>query len=316
MPPRTSDRWPRTRHRNRRLWIPLLISALVVALASLESSAPVLRRANALGRRCSPDHVASPASSSGGDTIRPRIAIVSFSDDREVLAASRGGGRPRRSFRGVMETVEGNKRAYAAGMGYDFIDARGLVDRSRPPNWSKILAVRSHLPYYDWVFWNDADTVVMNPAVELENILIAVIGHSDFHASPDLVVTEDFNGVNSGVFFVRRSSWSESFLDTWWNLTSFIRFDSTKSGDNAAMEHLIGRLPPEESRVHVGVAPMQCLFNSYPWFPTWKSVYRLIFSPWTTWQGAYSDGDFMVHLAGLDDKRRWAAKFLQEMRTI
>nr|CAD1819005.1 unnamed protein product [Ananas comosus var. bracteatus] len=201
-----------------------------------------------------------------------------------------------------MEAVGANKRAYAARMGYDFADAgAAAVDPSRPPNWSKIPAVRSRLPFYHWIFWNDA-----------ENILYAVIGHDDYCASPDLVVTEDFNGVNSGVFFVRRSEWSEWFLDAWWNQTSFIRFGSTKSGDNAAMKHLIDSLPPEEARAHVRVSPMQCLFNSYPWFPSWKSVYRLIFYPWTTWKGAYSDGDFLVHLAGLDDKKGWIAKILQE----
>lgn len=83
--------------------------------------------------------------------FRPRIAIVSFSDEERGAT-----GGERRSFRGVMEAVRGNKRAYAERMGYDFFDARNLVDPSRPPSWSKILAVRSQLPYYDWVFWNDA----------------------------------------------------------------------------------------------------------------------------------------------------------------
>lgn len=77
--------------------------------------------------------------------------MVSFSDE--------GGGQGRgrgRSFSGVGKTVAGNKEAYAARMGYVFVDAGGMVDHSRPPSWSKILAVRSQLPNYDWVFWNDA----------------------------------------------------------------------------------------------------------------------------------------------------------------
>ncbi|XP_072960270.1 uncharacterized alpha-1,2-galactosyltransferase C1289.13c-like [Typha angustifolia] len=309
MTPRPSERRPRLRQRSRRLWLPLSITAFLLALVSLDASAAVLRHANAIGRRCSPAE-ASP----GGGHLKPRIAIVSLSDDGESIAGSVAGGRRRSSsFKGLMETVEGNKRKYAARMGYDFIDARGLLDRSRPPSWSKILAVRSHLRYYDWVFWNDADTLVTNPDVSLESILFGVIGHGDFDVSPDLIVTEDFNGVNAGVFFVRRSEWSERFLDTWWNQTSFVQFGSTKSGDNAALKHLLGRLPSEESRAHVGVAPSQCLFNSYPWLPTWKSAYRLISSPWTTWKGAYSDGDFMVHLAGLDDKKRWIANILQDL---
>lgn len=145
--------------------------------------------------------------------------------------------------------------------------------------------------------------------------MFSVIGHSDFNESPDLVLTEDFNGVNAGVFFIRRSNWSERFLDRWWNHTSFIQFDSTKSGDNAALKHLIDHLSPEEMQAHIRIAKMQCLFNSYPWTPTWKSVHRLIFHLPTTWNGVYSDGDFMIHFAGLDDKRGWTDKILGELET-
>lgn len=88
-----------------------------------------------------------------------------------------------------------------------------------------------------------------------------------------------------GVFFVRRSKWSKDFLNHWWNQTSFIQFGSTKSGDNAAMKHLVNSLTAEELQDHVRISPMQCLFNSYPWNPTWKSAYRLISSPQTIWKG-------------------------------
>ncbi|XP_026661726.2 probable alpha-1,6-mannosyltransferase MNN10 [Phoenix dactylifera] len=305
MAPRPRVRWTKTRHANRRLWLLLCVASPLLALATLHAAAAALRRANAFGRRCAPDAVEYSGEAAAG--FRPRIAMVTFS-------AEEIGGGSRRSFRGVMEAVGENKRAYAGRMGYDFIDAGGLVDPSRPPSWSKIPAVRSQLPNYDWVFWNDADTVITNPDISLENILNAAIGHSDLRASPDLVVTEDFNGVNAGVFFFRRSEWSEKFLDTWWNQTSFVLFGSTISGDNTALKHLINGLPSEELQDHVRTVPMQCLFNSYPWLPIWKNAYRLIFSPLKTWEGAYSDGDFMVHLAGLDEKKKWAARILGELR--
>nr|CAD1843870.1 unnamed protein product [Ananas comosus var. bracteatus] len=242
-----------------------------------------------------------------------------------------GGGREQEGVRGAD--------------GYDYVDARGAVDPRRPPSWSKILAVDRCSPATTGCFWNDADTVITNPNISLESILLSAIGHSDFDASPDLVVTEDFGGINAGssisiliytnpykiifklsmdlhvmkseilqrVWLVRRSAWSERFLERWWNATSFVRLGSTRSGDNAAVQHLIAALSAEESRAHVRVSPMQCLFNSYPWTPTPKSLYRLIVSPASTWRGAYSDGDFMVHLAGIDDKKRWTAKILQEI---
>ncbi|KAM0949624.1 putative glycosyltransferase 34, nucleotide-diphospho-sugar transferase [Dioscorea sansibarensis] len=287
---------PIRRYRRLRL---LLIATATVLLAVLTIDG-ALRRANALGRRCSPeltDHNLFP---------RLRIAMVSFSSERKAS---------RRSFKGVAEVVVANKRAYAARMGYDLINADDLVDHSRPPAWSKILAVRSRLSSYDWIFWNDADTVVTNPAISLESVIWSVIGHADFDESPDFILTEDINGVNLGVFFIRRSKWSENFLNVWWNQTTFISFGSTKSGDNAAFKYLIDSLPPDELRQHIRISPMQCLFNSYPWFPSWKSVLRLFTSPSTAWKGAYSFGDFMVHLAGIDEKKAWAEKILKEVES-
>ncbi|PKA56480.1 Galactomannan galactosyltransferase 1 [Apostasia shenzhenica] len=235
-----------------------------------------------------------------------KIAMVS-------LSQADGRSPRRRSFRGVMAAVGGNKRKYAAAMGYDFVDASDLVDRRRPPSWSKILAVISQLPTHDWVFWNDADTVVTNPDISLESILRAASGQGDMKTGPDLVVTEDVNGVNAGVFFVRHSNWSRTFLDIWWNQTSFMQFGSTKSGDNDALKYLIKNMSFHELRDHVRVSPMQCLFNSYPWYPSWKSVYQLISSPRAIWKGAYSRGDFLVHLAGLDDKKNWAARIMLDL---
>jgi len=101
-------------------------------------------------------------------------------------------------------------------------------------------------------------------------LILVIIHHDTCHA---------------GVSFVRRSKWSEWFLDTWWNQTSFIQFGSSKSGDNAALKHLIHHLSAEEMQAHVRIAKMQCLFNSYPWVLTWKSAHRLIFHLPTTWKG-------------------------------
>ncbi|KAK3126868.1 hypothetical protein QOZ80_7AG0564330 [Eleusine coracana subsp. coracana] len=283
----------------------LLLPVILLLFLLLPTLSVLLRRANSFGRRCL--HPAADGLLLRASGPRLSLAIVTLSDE----GASRG-----RSFRGVLAVSARNKRAYAAAHGYDFaVLPTTAVDTRRPPSWSKILALRAHLHRHHWLFWNDADTLVANPAIPLERILFSVIGHSDFDESPDLILTEDFNGVNAGLFFVRRSNWTESFLDRWWNHTSFIQFDSTKSGDNAALKHLLEHLSPEEMQAHIRIAKMQCLFNSYPWTPTLKSLQRLVFHLGTTWKGVYSDGDFMVHFAGLNDKQGWANKILPEIQT-
>ncbi|XP_066399020.1 probable alpha-1,6-mannosyltransferase MNN10 [Miscanthus floridulus] len=293
----------------RLLFLLPLALLLILFLAHLPA---LLRGANAHGRQCLP---------AGTDRLLPfphpvrdprlSLAIVTLADE--------DAGRPgwRRSFRGVLAASARNKRAYAAAHGYGLVALpASAVDPSRPPSWSKVLALRTHLRHHHWLFWNDADTLVTNPDIPLDRILFSVIGHNDFDESPDLVLTEDFGGVNAGVFFIRRSKWSEKFLDTWWNQTLFIQFGSTRSGDNAALKHLIDHLSAEEMQEHVRIAKMQCLFNSYPWTLTLKSVHRLIFHLPTTWKGVYSDGDFMVHFAGLDDKQGWTNKILREREEV
>ncbi|KAF0928501.1 hypothetical protein E2562_004135 [Oryza meyeriana var. granulata] len=276
------------RLRPRRHLLLLLPVALLLFLL-LPYAPEVLRRANYLGRRCLP----LPPAAAGQPVLLPRpaprlkIAIVTLSDEGGASGSgSLGHGGRGRSFRGVLAATARNKRSYAAEHGYSLATLpAAAVDPRRPPSWSKVLVLRAHLRRHHWLFWNDADTLVTNPDIPLEMILFSVIGHSDFVAAPDLILTDDFNGVNAGVFFIRGSKWSERFLDTWWNLTSFIQFGSTKCGDNAALKHLIYHLSPEEMREHVRIAKMQCLFNSYPWIPTWKSVHRLIFHLSTTWKG-------------------------------
>ncbi|ERM94936.1 uncharacterized alpha-1,2-galactosyltransferase C1289.13c isoform X1 [Amborella trichopoda] len=282
-----------------RLWF-VVFSSTLLLFSLLFGFKVIFHRANVLGRQC-----LRPIA--GGFFPTSRIAMVSSSDE-----SKRNGFR---SFEGLMAMVLPNKESYAEKFGYDFSDCSEMIDRSRPPSWSKILAVKAHLHNYDWIFWNDADSLITNSNVSLEQVLYSVIGDSEVQEWPDLILTKDATGVNAGIFFVRNSNWSQEFLDTWWNQKEFIRkFGSTKSGDNDALKHLISHLSPQELQKHVRVSKMQCLFNSYPWFPSWKTAFRLITSPKTTWQGSYSEGDFMVHLAGLDDKKRWARKVLREIQ--
>lgn len=136
---------------SRRLWLILSLSLVLLLLVSIDACGSVFRRANSLGRRCSPPVADSDKAGAG-----LKVAIVSFSEE------SRRGSR-RRSFQGLMEMVRGNKKAYADKKGYHFVDASNMIDKKRPASWSKIIAVKALLPYYDWVFWNDAVSFCSDP---------------------------------------------------------------------------------------------------------------------------------------------------------
>ncbi|PGH13257.1 hypothetical protein AJ80_06366 [Polytolypa hystricis UAMH7299] len=58
-----------------------------------------------------------------------------------------------------------------------------------------------------WLFWFDADTVLMNPNMPLETFLPPP--HlADIH----MLLTEDWNGMNNGVFLIRVHLWSIKLL--------------------------------------------------------------------------------------------------------
>ena len=74
------------------------------------------------------------------------------------------------STRSARRTVA-NKQAYADRHGYDVIVDSEIIDESRPTSWSKLLAMRKYLPYYDYLFYVDVDTIVANVDVKLEDIV-------------------------------------------------------------------------------------------------------------------------------------------------
>src|SRR5437016_1374629 len=66
-----------------------------------------------------------------------------------------------------------NKHLYCKKHGYDFFCCEDSLDASRPICWSKIpLALKIlNLSNYKWVVWIDADTLVMNLDIPLEEII-------------------------------------------------------------------------------------------------------------------------------------------------
>lgn len=287
-------------------------SLLTSSILAFYVSEPILLKANYFGRQCmnnNPIRGNSLAPSTGSSLPHYRFAIVTCSDASGTI--------PQRSFEGLMKIVTPNKERYVKLHGYDFIDASDMVNMQRPPSWSKILAVKRHLPQYDWVFWNDADSLVTNFSISLEAIIMSVVGDVDFNDMPDLIVTEDVTGVNAGMFFVRNTEWSQQFLELWWNQTSFVKpFGQSKSGDNNALKYLIRSMSDHDRNQHVGITRMQCLFNSNLWRPSLRSCHRLLTMTRSVWQGVYARGDFMVHLAGLNDKKKWAKKVLLDIEDM
>lgn len=249
--------------------------------------------AHFMKRTCPAPPYATLADTAGSQS--PRICLTSLTDTQSPSWWQRLVRC--RDFDALPALTFPTFRRYADRHGYRFVDASGWMDPSRPPAWSKILAVQRLLnDQCDWVFWLDADTMIMNSSIALETIL---------PADPiiDLVAVYDRKfTVNSGSWLLRQSEWSRAFLQTWWDQTAWVRRSGfSLSGDNAAFGHLVdGALADAAQAAHVA-RPARCLFNSFgvfveeqPMAPEQEEWYQSV--------DFYHQGDFIVHASGLDQK--------------
>ena len=99
-------------------------------------------------------------------------------------------------------------RCYALQHNYTYVvdehaAAAGLTHGS---HWAKMYAVARNLRFFDWVAWVDADVMLKQTAVKLETFV---------DDNYDVIVADDANGNNNGIFFLRRSAWGYYFLHRW-----------------------------------------------------------------------------------------------------
>jgi hypothetical protein len=199
------------------------------------------------------------AAQTGCDAVKPHQSIATSLPERiGVLTAYND------DIAEMGRLAEQNHRRYCLCHGYSFVCETSGFDTSRKPPWSKILFLRKHLPRFDWMLWLDADTLIMNPATPL---------HSFLADDVDLIISEDWNGINAGVFFMRHTPWSLDFLQRIWNQTDFNNHGWL---EQAAMRHLLSISASD--RQHVRVVP-HTQFNTY--LPD------------------YREGDFLLHFAGI-----------------
>eukprot|EP00238_Polyblepharides_amylifera_P002376 CAMPEP_0196593148 /NCGR_PEP_ID=MMETSP1081-20130531/74791_1 /TAXON_ID=36882 /ORGANISM="Pyramimonas amylifera, Strain CCMP720" /LENGTH=377 /DNA_ID=CAMNT_0041917037 /DNA_START=310 /DNA_END=1443 /DNA_ORIENTATION=- len=76
--------------------------------------------------------------------------------------------------------------------------------------WVKVVVLKKYLPFFDWVIYLDADTVVRNFKVKLEWFI-----NNGVNEGVDVVLMDHNVNMNNGAVFVRRSDWSFQMLETW-----------------------------------------------------------------------------------------------------
>jgi len=183
-------------------------------------------------------------------------------------------------FRKALAPALDSKKAYAERHGYKYVEGGEIYwNRERPIAWSKVdfvLDILGKIPEGELVFLSDADVLITNPALRLEDHVCPLLP-----PEKDLLMTIDACGhINSGNMLMRNSAW----LKNWWtrvgqqtDLLYHIWWE------NAAMIRLLEMVPADLAKTEITAEHVR--FNAYlrglPGQPLW------------------TPGCFLVHFAGV-----------------
>jgi len=118
----------------------------------------------------------------------------------------------------VGDISKDNVQSYCNKNGYDLIFSDDM-DTSRPLQWSKIKGLQEHLHKYQWLFWIDADCVIMDDTKKLEDF---IQDDYDFITVSEETVpdteTEDGMSPHTGHFLIKNTPLMHLLLKDTWNL--------------------------------------------------------------------------------------------------
>jgi len=188
-------------------------------------------------------------------------------------------------FRKSLGPALNSKEEYAKRHGYRYVlGGEESWNREKPIPWSKVefvLGVLASLPDGELVILSDADVMITNPAIRLEEAVVPLLP-----AEKDLLMTVDACGnLNSGNILMRNGAW----LRDWWrrvgeqkDLTYHIWWE------NAAMIRLLETVPADLAKTQLTAEHWR--FNAY-----------LRGLPG---QRLWEPGCFLVHFAGVYDLKK------------
>lgn len=136
----------------------------------------------------------------------------------------------------------------------------------------------------EWLLWVDADTVLLNPHIPIDVFLPPPGSEFD---DVHLVYSNDWNGLNNGVFPVRVNTWAVQLFSA---IVSFRHFRSEVPlifRDQSAMDYLMHE---PAFAPHVVEAPQR-------WFNAYQGEHNETLMPFQIRRG-----DFLVHFAGVGNR--------------
>lgn len=205
---------------------------------------------------------------------KPKIAILTV--------VSRG------NYYKTYEPAFYTKLNYCKYYNYDFC-FEIVNDNKYPRNkgWMKIYKLRQVIENYDYVFMSDADVVITNRDIMLEDIIYR------YNLDEKLcLITEDYNSLNSGNIIWRNCPETIQFLDEIINHTKEDMCNEPYKLMGIYEQPCIIDLINKKYLNKINIVP-QIIINSYPKIFGKKINKENERSIW-------SNGDFLIHFAGVN----------------
>ncbi|KAI9777141.1 MAG: hypothetical protein M1816_004910 [Peltula sp. TS41687] len=236
------------------------------------------------------DETGNDGASPTEEVVRPAAASGPFSVNRRATVGKvtiiTGGPNP--TYERALKTHRRHDRLHGYPL---YVLRQGILESvwSKPAYILSLLLKELSRPESErlkWLLWFDADTVIMNPQIPLEIFLPPADNFDEIH----LLVTNDSNGLNNGVFPIRVHPWSVELMSA---IISFpiLRPDTRiKFRDQSALEELI----THEARFskHTMHVPQR-------WFNAFQS--GMMFNE-TIAPHEIRRGDLLVHFAGTTER--------------
>ncbi len=178
-----------------------------------------------------------------------------------------------KEYQDAVELGIQNKREYCKKHNYDFIYVKELPNSDQDALWNKIKILQKMLnkSAYKWVFWSDAESLIMNQDLKLE-----FFTDDNFHI---ITSKNNINPFYSGQFLIKNSQWSKNFLKKLNNL------DSSLNKEN---ENIISKFKTYPARILNSIYLDNSNISKMP-----QNKVKLL---------KYRKGDFIIHFD------RWSTK--------
>ncbi len=184
------------------------------------------------------------------------------------------------SFRELSKLTIPSFQEYCGTHGYDFYCKDSNFTPGRTVGWTKFEIFLEKIDKYDWIFYVECDSMLMNQTIRLENLI------DDHH---DIIIsrTENKNDIelSCGPMLVKSSEWNRDFFNKMLNKKEYY---TNQMVEQAAITDEIRN--NEESRKHCKIMPLR-FFNSFSHF--WHL------------EGNFKVGDFICHAPGCSNDYRY-----------